>query len=53
MATIILPNIPDVAGESIKADNQLRDLLIAIKITLEKLTGATNAELETLLEKNE
>jgi len=36
---IKLPNIPDVAGEFAK-DQQLRDLLVAIKTTLEMLTGS-------------
>jgi hypothetical protein len=53
MAKIVLPGIPDVAGESINKDPQLRELLLAIKITLEQITGATPAELDNLLEKNE
>ena len=38
MANIVLPNLPDVTGEYTK-DQQLRDLLIAVKQTLEILTG--------------
>ena len=34
-----LPNIPDVSGEFTK-DQQLRDLLVSIKTTLEILTGS-------------
>jgi hypothetical protein len=52
MAKIVLPTIPDVAGKSINEDPQLRELLMAIKITLEKITGATPAELDELLTEN-
>jgi hypothetical protein len=52
MAVINLPGIPDVAGKSIQEDPQLLELLLAIKITLEKITGATVAELDELLNKN-
>jgi hypothetical protein len=52
MSKIILPNIPDVAGRSTLDDPQLRELLMAIKITLEQITGATVEELEELLNKN-
>ena len=52
MATIQLPSIPDVAGRSISNDPQLRELLMAIKITLEKITGATVEELDELLNEN-
>ena len=50
---IILPNIPEVIGAAIAADPQLREILIAIKTTLEKITGATHQELLDLLEENE
>jgi hypothetical protein len=53
MAVIKLPGIPDIAGKSIREDPQLREVLMAIKITLEKITGATPAELDELLEENE
>lgn len=53
MTAPVLPNMPDVAGQTIGKDSQLRDLLIAIKTTLEKITGSTPAELDELLEKNE
>jgi hypothetical protein len=52
MTEIKLPNIPDVSGEVIDNDTELRDLLIAIKITLEKITGATNDEFTALLNEN-
>ena len=53
MAMPVLPNLPDVTGETVSKDQQLRDLLIAIKITLEKITGSTSAELDELLAKND
>ena len=54
MATApVIPNIPDIIGKSVSEDQQLREILIAMKITLEKITGATNDELTALLEKNE
>jgi len=53
MTAPIIPNLPDVTGEIVSKDQQLRDFLIAVKITLEKITGATPAELDELLEKNE
>ena len=53
MAEINLPNIPDVNGKAVDEDPQLRELLIAMKITLEKITGATVTELDALLAKNE
>jgi hypothetical protein len=52
MAEIKLPGIPDVAGRSISEDPQLRELLMAIKISLELITGATVAEFVELLDKN-
>jgi hypothetical protein len=52
MAEIILPGIPDVSGKLVQDDPQLRELLMAIKITLEKITGATVEELDALLDKN-
>ena len=52
MTAPILPNLPDVTGKTISEDAQLRDFLIAVKITIEKLTGATLAELTELLDKN-
>lgn len=39
MGDVVLPNMPDVSGDTINKDPNLRDLLIAIKQTLEKLTG--------------
>jgi hypothetical protein len=53
MSEIKLPGIPDVGGQVIRNDPQLRELLLAIKITLEQIIGATPAELDALLEKNE
>jgi hypothetical protein len=53
MAAIKLPGIPDVTGRAISDDPQLRELLLAIKITLELITGATGTEFDELLEKNE
>ena len=52
MATIVIPNIPGVEGKTVTEDDQLRQLLIAMKITLEKITGATVEELDALLAKN-
>ena len=52
MAEIKLPGIPDVAGKSVSEDQQLRELLLALKISIELITGATVAELDALLEKN-
>lgn len=52
MAEINLPNIPDAMGETVMKDPQLREFLMAVKITLEKITGATVAELDELLNKN-
>lgn len=40
MTDIKLPNLPDVSGETAMRDKQLRDFMIAVKITLEKLTGS-------------
>jgi hypothetical protein len=53
MAKLIIPNMPDVSGVTVSKDRQLWDLLIAIRTTIEKITGATPAELDELLEKNE
>jgi hypothetical protein len=50
---IVLPNLPDVTGDTVSKDQQLRDFLIAVKITLEKITGSTVTELDELLAKNE
>jgi hypothetical protein len=52
MADIQLPGIPDIAGEVIQKDPLLREILIALKITIEKITGATVEELDDLLNKN-
>jgi hypothetical protein len=52
MTAPVIPNLPDVAGETVSKDQQLRDFLVAVKITLEKITGATAAELDELLAKN-
>jgi hypothetical protein len=52
MAEIKLPAIPDVTGKTVSEDPQLRELLIALKITIEKITGATVAELDALLNNN-
>ena len=54
MGNIILPHLPDVAGLALE-DKQLRDFLIAVKTTLEKLTGAdpkSNSALIDLLNEN-
>lgn len=56
MGDVIIPNMPDVAGKAIDDDGQLKDLLIAIKTTLEKLTGAdpnSNSALIDLLNNNQ
>ena len=50
---IKLPGIPDIAGDAVSKDAQLREILIALKITIEKITGATVAELGALLDKND
>jgi hypothetical protein len=52
MTEIMLPGIPDVSGKTVGEDPQLRELLLALKITIEKITGATTAELDALLDKN-
>lgn len=51
-----IPNLPDVDGEAINADPQLKDFLIAVKQTLEKLTGTdpnSNTSLIDLLNSNQ
>jgi hypothetical protein len=56
MGDIKLPNLPDVHGKSASEDKQLRDFLIAVKITLDKLTGAdpnSNSALIDLLNDNQ
>ena len=53
---IKLPNMPDVGGATMNTDPQLRALLIAMKQTLEKLTGAdpnSNTALIDLLNDNQ
>lgn len=55
MADVVIPNLPDVTGKYTE-DQQLRDLLIAIKQTLEILTGSTtnsNAALIDLINSNQ
>jgi len=47
MADVQLPNLPDVTGDYTK-DQQLRDFLIAVKQTIEILTG-TNVNSNTSL----
>jgi len=53
MAEIKLPGIPDVTGRTVVDDPQLRELLLALKITIELITGATTAEFDELLDKND
>jgi len=56
MGDIQLPNMPDVQGEIISKDPQLWALLIAMKKTLELLTGAdkkSNTALVDLLNDNQ
>lgn len=56
MANINIPNMPDVQGPVIDTDPTLRALLIAMKQTLEKLTGAdpqSNSALIDLLNDNQ
>ncbi len=56
MGDIQLPNMPDVQGSVIDQDPTLRALLIAMKQTLEKLTGAdpkSNSALIDLLNDNQ
>ena len=40
MANVVIPNLPDISGQYTE-DQQLRDFLIAVKQTLEILTGST------------
>jgi hypothetical protein len=56
MGNIVVPNIPDVNCQSTKEDKRLYDILVAIKTTLEKLTGAdpkSNSALIDLLNSNQ
>lgn len=56
MSNIILPGMPDVNSRTLNEDPQLKELLVAIKITLEKLTGAdplSNSALIDLLNDNQ
>lgn len=56
MGNVVVPNLPDVHGMTTAKDKQLRDFLIAVKITLEKLTGAdinSNSALIDLLNDNQ
>ena len=56
MAKVVIPNLPDVHGKTTAEDKQLRDFLIAVKITLDKLTGAdakSNSALIDLLNDNQ
>lgn len=56
MSDVQIPNMPDVQGSAIMQDPQLRALLIAIKQTLEILTGAnmnSNKALIDLLNDNQ
>ena len=56
MGNVIIPNIPDISGDTDMKDKQLRDFMIAVKITLEKLTGAdinSNTALIDLLNDNQ
>ena len=46
--SVQIPNLPDVAGEFSK-DQQLRDLLVAIKTTLEILTGSKESSNDILI----
>lgn len=50
MADIVLPGIPDVDGVTSNKDKQLRDFLVAVKITLDKLTGADPKSNKALLD---
>lgn len=53
---VVVPNMPDVSGKAIDEDSQLKDLLIAMKKTLEILTGAdlkSNKALIDLLNDNQ
>jgi hypothetical protein len=52
MADIHLPGIPDVMGKTVMEDPQLRELLLALKISIELITGATPDDLDALLNKN-
>jgi hypothetical protein len=49
MAEVQIPNLPDVTGEYTK-DQQLRDLLIAMKTTLEILTGTSENSNDSLID---
>jgi len=42
MANIVTPHSPDIAGKLIDSDQQLKDILIANKLTLEALVQAVN-----------
>lgn len=52
MGTINVPGIPEADCPTTQQDPQLRELLIAIKVTLEQLLQATPTELDTFLNKN-
>lgn len=49
MAEQIFPGIPDVAGKYASTDSQLRDILIAMKVTLQLMQDTTVADLNQLL----
>ena len=56
MADVNLPGIPGIDSKVLNEDPQLKDLLIAIKLTLETLTGAdtsSNSALIDLLNDNQ
>ena len=49
MADVVIPNLPDVSGKYTE-DQQLAEFLIAVKLTLEILTGATMNSNESVID---
>lgn len=48
-----IPNIPDILGKTVEDDPQLRQILIAIKTTVEKLSNVTTDQWDALLNDND
>jgi hypothetical protein len=49
MGNVQLPGLPDVSGLALE-DKQLRDFLIAVKVTIDILTGANPKSNKSLIE---
>ena len=47
--SVILPGIPDVTGKYIIEDPQLRELMLAMKVTLELIRGSTVTDFNDLV----